>query len=169
MHENFATEILYGRDHDAIRIFISSKMDGSLDAERRSAAGAINRLDTHKSWWWEEDAPAGVLHSELECIQFARTSDGLILLVAGDLSDIIYSEYRAARAANAETYIFIREQDDLPDDVRTFITEERKGIVTRNFQNTAELETYIYSSLRRTVVRAARQVQLSRNNEQQRK
>lgn len=162
MADDLADEVLYGRDHDHARIFISSKMDGSLDEERSRTAAAVNRLDTHKAWWWEADAPAGVLHSENECIKFAGSSDGLILLVAGDLSKIIYSEFSAAVDASAERYIFIRDDGDIPDEVRAFIKKERESVVTRNFQNVAELETHVYQSLKRTAVRAMREVQLER-------
>jgi len=162
MTDDLADEILYGRDHEHARIFISSKMDGSLDDERKRTATVIGRLETHKAWWWEVDAPSGVLHSEKECIKFAGTSDGLILLIAGDLSTIIYSEFAAAVDAEAERYIFIRENEILPDHVKDFIAKQRGSVVTRNFQNIAELETHVYQSLKRTAVRAMREVQLER-------
>jgi len=162
MADELADEILYGRDHDHARIFISSKMDGSLDAERIRSAEAINSLDAHKPWWWEADAPAGVLHSENECVKFAATSDGLILLIAGDLSRIIYSEYAAAENSDAERYIFIRDESVIPEGVRSFIAEKRNTVVTLNFRNIAELETHIYQSLNRTAVRALRQAQIER-------
>ena len=162
MADDLADEIRYGRDNDHARIFVSSKMDGTLDAERQRTASAIDSLDTHKSWWWEEDAPHGVLHSENECIKFARTSDGLILLIGGDLSRIIYSEFAAAKDADAERYIFIRDGDAIPQEVKDFIARERDSVITRNFQNVAELETHVYQSLKRTAVRALREVQLER-------
>jgi hypothetical protein len=165
MADDLADEILYGRDHDHARIFISSKMDGSLDAERKHTAAAIDSLKTHKAWWWEVDAPAGVLHSETECIKFAGTSDGLILLVAGELSAIIYSEFAAAEDALAERYIFIRKNDVIPDEVKDFIARKRHSIVTLNFQNMAELQTHVYQSLNRTAVRAMRELQLARRRQ----
>jgi hypothetical protein len=155
-------EIRYGRDSESLRIFISSKMDGSLDEERRQAAEAVDRLDAHKAWWWEQDAPAGVLHSEKECIGIAATSDGLILLIAGAISPIIYAEYDAARGARAATYIFIRDDANIPEAERQFIQRERMTGVTRNFRNTAELETHVYQSLKKAAVRAMRDLQIHR-------
>lgn len=70
-------------------------MNGTLDDERKVAAETIERLVTHRAWWWERDAPTGVLHSENECIQFARTSDGLVLLVGGELSAIVHMRRRS--------------------------------------------------------------------------
>lgn len=156
-------EIVYGRDHDSARIFISSKMDGSLDRERRITAAAVDRMDAYKAWWWERDAAGGALHSEVECVRYAGSSDGLILLIAGGLSRIIYAEYEAAQRASAQTYIFIREHDELPDDVQTFVKNQQKGlVVTRNFLNVAELETFVYDSLNRATVRALRSTQVAR-------
>ncbi|WP_166878465.1 hypothetical protein [Salinibacterium sp. ZJ450] len=165
MLEELEDEIRYGRDHNRARIFVSSRMDGSLDSERKLAATTIDRLESHRAWWWEQDAPAGVLHSVNECVNFARTSDGLVLLIAGPLSAVIYAEYSAAKDSSAETYIFIREGETLPDDVRDFIARERGDVVTRNFQNEGELETHLYQSLNRTAVRAIREMQLMRRRE----
>lgn len=140
-------------------------MNGSLDSERKVAAETVERLVTHRAWWWERDAPTGVLHSERECIMFAQTSDGLILLVAGELSGIVYSEYQAAKDASAERYIFIREVESqvLPDEVKRFVEQERGTAVTRNFQNEAELESHLYAALIHTAVRAGRERQIERH------
>lgn len=158
-------EVRYGRDHTHLRYFISSRMNGSLDSERKIAAATVERLVTHRAWWWERDAPTGVLHSERECIKFAETSDGLILLVAGELSGIVYSEYQAAKRATAERYIFIRETEGkaLPADVQKFVEQERDTAVTRNFQNEAELESHLYAALIHTAVRAGRERQIERH------
>lgn len=158
-------EVRYGRDHTHLRYFISSRMNGTLDSERKVAANTVERLVTHRAWWWERDAPTGVLHSERECIKFAQTSDGLVLLVAGELSGIVYAEYAAAKSAAAERYIFIRVQDgeDLPNDVKDFIDRENQSAVTRNFQNESELESHLYQALIHTTVRAGRERQIERH------
>ncbi|GAA2050075.1 hypothetical protein [Leifsonia soli] len=160
--DELSDEIRYGRDQAHLRIFVSSKMDGSLDDERKLTAKAVESLAAHQAWWWERDAPAGVLHSVRECVQIAATSDGLILLVAGPLSEIIKAEYSAAKEAEAERYIFIRTPDELPDEVETFINAERASVVTRNFQNADELEAHVYRSLTSSAIRAHREVQLER-------
>lgn len=160
----YEAEVRYGRDHTHLRYFVSSRMNGTLDDERKVAAKTIERLVTHRAWWWERDAPTGVLHSENECIQFARTSDGLVLLVGGELSAIVRAEYAAAKKAAAERYIFIRVRDgeDLPRDVDEFIKRERATAVTRNFQNVAELESHLYNAVIHSTVRAGREVQIER-------
>lgn len=138
-------------------------MNGSLDREREVAATTIERLVTHRAWWWERDAPTGVLHSERECIKFAGTSDGIVLLIAGDLSNIVHAEYLAAKAAAAERYIFIQEgAEDLPAAVAEFIDHERETAVTRNFRNEAELASHLYGALIHSTVRAGREIQIQR-------
>lgn len=155
-------EIVYGRDADNARIFVSSKMDGSLDRERKYTVEAIENLPGHKAWWWERDAATGVLHSVEECVRYARTSDGLVLLIGGALSEIIYQEYGAARGAGAEVYVFIKQGVDRPEDVDEFIKRERAQIVTRNFRNANELATLVRVALKKTAVRAIREMVLAR-------
>ncbi|MBF4511430.1 hypothetical protein ITJ66_02935 [Plantibacter sp. VKM Ac-2885] len=159
-------EIRYGRDHERLRFFVSSRMNGTLDNERRIAADTIDRLVTHRAWWWERDALSGVAHSENECVKYAATSDGLVLLVAGELSGIVHAEYAAAKQAAVERYILIRDGDVIPSEVQAFIDQERKTTVTRNFQNAAELESHLYQALIRTTVRAAREVQIRRRQQE---
>lgn len=161
-------EIRYGRDQTKLRFFVSSRMNGTLDDERKTAADTIDRLVTHRAWWWERDAPPGVLHSENECIKLAGTSDGLVLLVGGELSAIVHAEYGAAKDAAVERYIFIRtrEGEVLPEEVQYFIAQERQTAVTRNFQNEAELESHLYQALIHTAVRAVREVQLGRRRKE---
>lgn len=149
-------EVLYGRDIDHARIFISSKMDGTLDLERRAAVDAVSSVTGHKAWWWERDAPMGILHSVGECVKFAHHSDGLILLIGGALSDVIYAEFYAARNGGAERYILIRQAEELPDDVKQFIDAQHKELVTRKFANVEELKSHIFNALRHTQVRALR-------------
>lgn len=166
MDDALADEILYGRDHDSLRIFISSKMNGTLDDERYATAKAITHLDGHHPWLWEADALVGVLHSVNECVKFARTSDGLVLLLADELSEVVSAEFAAAKERGAERYIYVKESDqDLPDDVKNFIEEERRSVVTRNFANTDELKTHVVDGLKRTQVRVHRQVQVQRLSE----
>lgn len=157
-------EVVYGRDEEGLRYFVSSRMNSTLSEARRRAAATIDRMPTHRAWWWERDAGMGVLHSEQECVKYAGASDGIVLLIAGELSPIVYAEYAAAKAASAQRYIFIfdREGTDLPDDVRAFVDRERGSVVTRNFQNEAELETHLYQALIRSSVRAAREGQIER-------
>lgn len=157
-------EIIYGRDAEGLRFFVSSRMNATLNEARKRAAATIDRMPTHRSWWWERDAGMGVLHSVQECVKYAGASDGIVLLVAGELSPIVYAEYEAAKAASAQRYIFIYERpgEQLPDDVRDFIDRERETVVTRNFQNEAELETHLFQALIRSGVRAAREGQIER-------
>lgn len=163
-----ADEILFGRDPEYLRIFVSSKMDGSLDAERVAARSVIRGLGSHRSWLWEDDAPVGALHSEQECIGYARTSDGLVLIIGGPLSPIIYAEYESARRAGANRYVFIRDGAQLPQDVEKFIRRQQKGeIVYRYFANTAELKTHLHKSLRVSVVRSSRHTLISRRERYQ--
>ena len=52
-----------------------------------------------------DDAPAGAYHSEEECVQYARTSDGLVSLLAGALTRVTRAEYEAARRAGADRFV----------------------------------------------------------------
>lgn len=142
-------------------------MDGSLDSERQATHQVVSMLEGHRAWWWEGDAPAGVLHSEQICTKYAKTSDGLVLLVGGELSQIIYAEYEAAKDGGAQRYVFIREDATLPNDVREFIRAERTGeVVTRDFKNVAELRTHLHQSLVASLIRASRREIIHRQKRQ---
>ncbi len=162
-------EVVFGRDQDHLRVFISSKMDGSLEHERQETYRVVSSLEGHKPWWWEGDAPAGVLHSAQICAQFAGTSDGIVLLIGGPLSPIIYAEYQAAKVGGAQRYVFIREGSAIPDDVRAFIGAERHEVVTRDFRNLAELRTHLHQALLASFVRASRREVVARRGHGQMK
>jgi hypothetical protein len=130
---------------------------GVLTVERRAAVDTINRSPLHHAWCWEDDAPAGAYHSERECVQHARTSDGLVLLLAGELTQITRAEYEAAREGGANRYVFVRQSASLTEDAERFIEEERNdNTVTGNFANTSELATSLTKSLYESAVRAER-------------
>ena len=158
LSDDLQEEVLYGRDHDHLRIFVSSRMNGSLDNERRVAAETISSVSGHKAWWWEVDAPMGALHSEQECVSFARTSDGIVLLIAGALSEIVLAEYHAASDAGAQRYVLVRDTpaDTLPRKVKKFVADQQAEVVSRKFRNDDELRTHLYNALRRSLVRAIR-------------
>lgn len=150
-------EIVYGRDSSHLRVFVSSKMNGTLDAERVVAAKAIEALHGHRAWYWERDAPMGVLHSERECTSYARSSDSIVLIVGDELSAIVLAEYEAASQGGAERYLFARGNIHRPPDVVDFLARERDHVVYREFENTAELETHLYRALTLILVRNARE------------
>lgn len=148
-------EIVYGRDHNHARVFISSRMRTTLDVERVITANAVDRVSGHRAWFWERDAAMGVLHSEHECVKYAKASASLILLVDGDLSPIVHAEYRAARKGGANRFILVRRDAELPEDVAAFIKDQQASeVVTRNFQNADELDSLVYDALSRAIVRA---------------
>lgn len=156
LSQELRDEIVYGRDHDHARIFISSRMGRTLDAERRVAADTVDQVAGHRAWFWERDAAGGTLHSEHECVKYAKASAGLILLVDGELSSIVHAEYAAARDGGANRFIFIRNGlDGLPAPVQEFIrAQQTRDVVTLNFQNHDELKSHVYNSLTRAIVRA---------------
>jgi hypothetical protein len=129
-------------------------MGKTLDEERRITAAAVDRVAGHRAWIWERDATMGEVHSEHECVQYAKASAGLILLIDGELSPIVYAEYGGATAGGAHRYILIRTNAALPADVSDFVNEQRREVVTRNFQNPSELDSLVYDALSRTIARA---------------
>jgi hypothetical protein len=155
-------EVLYGRPPDFIRTFISSRMNQTLDEERRTALETVNGFPHRRAWMWEKDAPAGVYHSEDECVMIAASSDELILILGEELSRVTRAEYEAARAAGAQCYIMVRDTDEQDAEVEAFIKEARLDAVTRGFNNIAELRSHLFNSLAQASVRASREQHLSR-------
>ena len=144
-------EIVFGRAAH-LRFFLSSRMsDHSLDAERRIAARTVMSLGFALPWWWEESGVASPLPAEDICVETARTSDGLLLLLGDSLTDVTRREYEAARDAGAPCFIFIR-QGDQSNRVKAFIKAERPHVTTANFRTASELGTAITKALRRHTV-----------------
>lgn len=159
-------EVIYGRPADTLRVFVSSQMrDNVLADERRAAADTINDSPMHHAWCWEDDAPAGAYHSEDECVGYAGSSDGLVLLLGSELTRVTRAEYETARRNGAERFIFLRQSDELDATAKTFIEgEQRNRTVTRNFANLSELRTSVTSALWHSAVRACRNEQLRRRD-----
>lgn len=132
----------------ALRIFISSKMRRRpLYSERLAAAEAVESLPGHRAWIWERDANAGPYSSELVCVRHARTSQGLILLLARDLTELTEKEYVAARDNGVPRYIFLKAGARPKAAVRDFVKAERATAVYQRFGNTNELKSLILGSI----------------------
>jgi hypothetical protein len=157
-------EMVYGRPARSLRVFVSSQMRGNVLAdERRAAADTINDSPIHHAWCWEDDAPAGAYHSEGECIWYAASSDGLVLLLGTQLTRVTRAEYEAARRNGADRFIFVRQDDVLEPATQTFVEgEQANRTVTRNFANLSELRTSITEALWHSAVRASRLEQVRR-------
>jgi len=164
MAEVVEREMIYGRPDDSLRVFVSSQMHGNVLAdERRAAADTINGSPIHHAWCWEDNAPAGAYHSEGECIGYAESSDGLVLLLGTRLTRVTRAEYEAARHNGADRFIFIRQNDVLDPATQTFVeAEQTNRTVTRNFANLSELRTSLTEALWHSAVRASRMEQLRR-------
>jgi hypothetical protein len=151
---NLRREITYGRDPERVRIFVSSQMDGTLDAERRAAAETINATAFLEAWWWEGSTTSGPYWAEEECLNYAATSDGLLLLLGTKLTRVTRGEYESAQRSGAACFIFIREFDHMTQRAHAFVRrEQKKDDVTRKFQNESELRSEITKALLNAAVR----------------
>jgi len=53
-------EVIFGRPHDRVKVFISSEMySGLLNDERIAVVEATEQSGPHHAWYWERDAKAG--------------------------------------------------------------------------------------------------------------
>src|SRR5436305_1454024 len=124
---------------DYSRIFISSKMySGAFRKERAAAARAVESLPEFRAWYWERDARAGPYSSRDVCIRTARTSDGLILLLGDELTDITREEYAAAHGAGVPCFIFLDERLQRDAAADSFVRKEWPYAVTQPFKDTAD-------------------------------
>jgi hypothetical protein len=147
---------LYSRP-PKLKIFVSSRMRGGvLSAERAAAVQAVEGSSFATAWYWERDAKAGPYSAEAICLGHARTSDGLVLILARDLTPVTYREYMAAQSAGAPCYILLKESVSRTKEVRRFIDQQRSRAVTVHFGNLSELRTQITDALFNYVVQATR-------------
>jgi len=144
---------------EKLKVFISSQMrDNVLNAERQTAAKAIDRTGFAIAWLWENDACAGPYSAEAICLGHARTSDGLVLLLAEQLTPITQMEYEAASLAGVPCYIFLKQGAQHDRKVERFIkTVREKTAVTAKFQGLSELETQVTKAMFRYAVDSIRE------------
>lgn len=157
-------DILYERPGE-LKVFVSSQMRGGvLLNERGVADGAIKKTGYATSWLWENDACAGPYSSEAICLGHARTSDGLVLILAQQLTRITQKEYEEADLAGAWCYVFLKQGVKRQRKAGRFISRVRKEGTTVNFKNLSELESQITAALKKSVVDSYRIPIMQRRN-----
>jgi tetratricopeptide (TPR) repeat protein len=158
---------IYARSDTHLRVFVSSKMaDDALKAEREAAADAIEGFGLTKAWAWERSANAGPYCSEEECVRQAGTSDALILIIGGELSDITRKEYEAAYAAKVPIFAMLQAGADRPQEVRDFVALLRERGITTAFSTPGELASQVTKALHTWLLRSGRAEQLRRREAQ---
>ena len=150
-------DILYERPKK-LKVFVSSQMRGKvLINERQATAKAINETGFAFAWLWENDACTGPYSSEAICLGHARTSEGLVLILAKHLTPVTQKEYEAADNTGVPRYVFLKQGTRHDPQVNRFIKNIRaKATTTGNFNNISELETQVKSALYRYAVDSVR-------------
>lgn len=147
---------LYGRPR-AFIVFISSKMaDGALAAERKAAIAAVEEFRPAHAWAWEKDAPAGSFYSEEECIERARTSDALVLIVEDELTPVTQKEFEAAEQGTATVIVLARRGIKRNLKLERFISNARGRAITKEFSDLDELKAEVDLALWEWFVRGGR-------------
>lgn len=141
------------------KIFISSEMgSGSLRRERKAAAEAINDSGLAIPWRWEKDAQAGPYSCAKVCLGQARTSDGLVLILADRLTRMTRREYLEARSQHVPRYIMLKEKTNRDKAADRFVRREQNNrCVTGPFRNLSELKTRIIGALRHYAISSGRE------------
>lgn len=155
-------EELHGRDQGALRVFVSSRMDGSLARERQAARDSVRRFPHMRPWLWEENAMPGLTNYEQECTRMAGTSDQLVLIVGQDLSALTRAEYEAAERGGAGRYVMVRDGHQQHPELIEFLGRQVGLVPTRRFANLAELDTHLHRALNDATVRDVRLQSLAR-------
>lgn len=142
------SEELFGRSAH-LKIFVSSKMAGGVYVtERSSCAETVDQIGFARAWYWERDSNAGPYCSEKVCLGHAAMSDGLILILGDELTEITRKEYEVARARRIPTFVFIDQRFTRDVGTETFITSvRRRRSVTKDFGNIAELQSHVQDAL----------------------
>lgn len=157
-----AAELLYGRS-DYIRVFISSEMrSGTLAAERLAAAAVVDEHPDSEAWLWERSADAGRYSSLELCVNAAKTSDVLILILGDDLTDVTKAEWDAARSIGANCALLTKANSTRTPRAEAFIAAQRVDSVDVEFSTIEDLRAAVARTLRRNSTSAARQRQLAR-------
>lgn len=131
---------------------------GALQAERRAAADAVEKIpELAAAWFWERDAAAGPYSSEDVCLGQAATSDGLVLIVADELTPITRREFEVARERGVPVYLLIDQRVEMGAELAAFVeAQQSEGLVTKGFRTIGELETHVVEAVTAYAVRAVR-------------
>ena len=150
-------DILYERP-EKLKVFVSSQMRGNvLTKERQTVAEAIQKTGFALAWLWEDNACAGPYSAEAVCLGHARTSDGLVLILAKQLTPITQKEYEAADLTGVPCYIFLKQGARRDRKAEQFINNVRaKSTITANFRGLSELETQVTKAIFRYAVNSIR-------------
>lgn len=141
-----------------LQVFISSRMRKNLARERAIVASEINTCGggLFKAWRWEEDGVSGASEINL-CKTAASESDGIVLLLANDVSPIVEAEFQAAWKSRALCFVFTKKTRGLTANCRRFVERLAKLKVTPlRFQNESELRSSLQTKLMHAVRRELR-------------
>ncbi|MGN6258715.1 MAG: tetratricopeptide repeat protein [Solirubrobacterales bacterium] len=156
LEEYESRESFYGRPR-AFIVFISSKMaGGTLTAEREAAIAAVEEFRPARAWAWEKDAPAGSFYSEEECVERARTSDALVLIVEDELTPVTRKEFEAAEKGAATVIVLARRGIKRTPELTRFISHMRGRTITKEFSDLDELKAEVDLALWEWFVRGGR-------------
>ena len=145
-------------DRSRLRWFVSSRLkDDCMLPEREAAIAAITATQMVLPWAWEHEALAGHYPYEETCLHVASRSDGLVLLVDGNVSPLCEKEYAAAATAKKTCYIFIKAGRVLDAETETFIEAQRRlGSNPIRFRSLDELKSALSKSLQAECIRKFR-------------
>ena len=130
---------------------------GALRAERLATVEAIEESPLTRAWAWEHSADAGPYCSEHECVAQAGTSDGLVLIVEDEITQITRSELKAAQDAGAPIFLMLKTGVARDAELDQFIRRVRgQANTTANFSSPEELKTRVAKALRTWAIRSWR-------------
>lgn len=135
-----------GRESQSTRVFVSSRLDGSMAEERQTARDTINSYEAHEAWAWEDFGTSNDKHMEL-CVAAAGRSDLLFAIIGETVTEGVRAELEAARRAEVPDHIFVRCATQPTSSVSAFIAEKGAQAKAYNFQNAAELRSQMTSVL----------------------
>jgi nucleoside phosphorylase len=145
-------------DAAPLQLFVSSRMTPALTRERTIVAKTIESFGEGlvRAWLWEKNGFAGPSERNT-CVEAARVSDLLVLLIADDISPVVKAEVRSAVDAGATCFVFAKRIATVSSGCRAFIsTLAKRSVPTLQFQNASELRTHLVQRFQRYLLHAAR-------------
>ena len=143
------------RHNGAVRIFVSSRMDGKFSALRDAVCDAIGLLGYEAVR--AEDFGASPVSAQAACLSGVRSADAVVLVLGSQYGSLqasglsaTHEEYREAREISRPVFTFI-EQDAEPTPAQAeFIREVQdweQGQYTESFQHETDLRAKVAQAL----------------------
>lgn len=146
-----------------LQLFVSSRINRGLNRERLAVISALEDTSMANTWHWERDGYETDEGYLTVCTKHVHASDGLVLILAKDLSSSVMAEYVSAKAASRPCYVMIKDGCRQDENLQRFLDQEQPYVTIRLFKNLSELKSHVIETISSDMAESWRSVRMGRS------